>query len=75
MNITKIAIGVNDTQDLIKIIAWASTNGYENFDLIGDEVKRKRPQFTKKCEFCGQECKGKIGLGIHKKKCPKRIIN
>lgn len=75
MNVTKVAIGVNDTKDLIQIIAWASANGYENFDLIGDEVKRKRPQFMKKCEVCGKECKGKIGLGIHRGRCTKRVIS
>jgi hypothetical protein len=74
MNVTKVAIGVGSTEDLIKVIAWASTNGYENFDLIGDEPRRKRPQFMKKCEFCGKEYKGKIGLGIHRGKCTKRVI-
>lgn len=75
----KIAISTEKPEDVIKIIAWASTNGFGKIEIINTapagKSKRKKPLFVKKCEYCGKGFKGNIGLGIHKKKCGKRVIN
>lgn len=46
----------------------------ETGEFSETSVKHKKHLYTKTCEFCHQGFKGAIGLGIHKNKCPKRVL-
>lgn len=51
-----------------------------NLALVSGNVAEKREgthkkhQFKKTCEWCNKSFKGAIGLGIHKNKCPKKVV-